>query len=499
MKTFFFSTCKLLPLLFSSSLTFADVQTDMTQAHNQIRHKVNNGLPIDGALVQPIPNPGLSDLVWATEMAKAAEEYAKLCRTSHDPNTTDGENLAWGYPTATAAVAGWAVEVKEYLYDTNSCRQGSCGHYTQLVWGNTGQFGCGTADCSSKGLGKMWVCRYRPGGNVIGEWPYFAVNRVAGTHTVTANPPNAALTSIQVDDNGAVYISGGSGTPIAGTWAGPTFTTTGNAMSDGLVINGKFNFTPGATTATQFTGTITETPPTVQSQKVCSVFLPPSFRDSIVVPKTWGLTDCNSFRKIAGLDYDATQYQLGCLNSTGVVYGSAGNDNTNAGFPTPDCGWALPDVHPQPAQKACLVYDDRTSSHNRWRDAFESPAQMKKEACEKYMTATNAVHYKLACINEHRFVSGAKDGGLPSPNCGWGVKTEPSTAAAKICSAVTRYQASPWRDTLNVGMEWTISICETYAHTVGAAAADYGCISAKDGIVLGKQPLESSVCQWRWQ
>jgi Cysteine-rich secretory protein family len=43
----------------------------------------------------------------------------------------------------------WANEVDQYNYNGNSCSSGMCGHYTQMIWSNTGRVGCGTAKCPS--------------------------------------------------------------------------------------------------------------------------------------------------------------------------------------------------------------------------------------------------------------------------------------------------------------------------------------------------------------
>jgi hypothetical protein len=43
------------------------------------------------------------------------------------------------------------------------------GHYTQMVWKNTKEVGCGTA--SNDNL-VVLVCRYSPSGNQLGQSPY---------------------------------------------------------------------------------------------------------------------------------------------------------------------------------------------------------------------------------------------------------------------------------------------------------------------------------------
>lgn len=53
------------------------------------------------------------------------------------------------------------------------------GHYTQVVWANSWQVGCGYADYSTVQSGRTWnarivVCNYKPGGNFIGQTMYQA-------------------------------------------------------------------------------------------------------------------------------------------------------------------------------------------------------------------------------------------------------------------------------------------------------------------------------------
>jgi hypothetical protein len=100
-----------------------------------------------------------------------------------------GENLA-GYQGQTVTpmdvVEGWAAEEDCYSYgpvSTNnsdcdmtcarSKQSNGCGHYTQVVWRDTMQVGCGVATCGSgRSGGEVWVCNYKAPGNYIGRKPY---------------------------------------------------------------------------------------------------------------------------------------------------------------------------------------------------------------------------------------------------------------------------------------------------------------------------------------
>ena len=62
-------------------------------------------------------------------------------------------------------VDAWGAESADYSPASDTCAPGrQCGHYTQIVWPSTEEVGCGMAVCPS--LGQVWVCRYRPRGNV---------------------------------------------------------------------------------------------------------------------------------------------------------------------------------------------------------------------------------------------------------------------------------------------------------------------------------------------
>jgi pathogenesis-related protein 1 len=47
---------------------------------------------------------------------------------------------------------------------TSCASNRQCGHYTQMVWPSTEDLGCGMSVCPT--LGQVWVCHYRPTGNV---------------------------------------------------------------------------------------------------------------------------------------------------------------------------------------------------------------------------------------------------------------------------------------------------------------------------------------------
>jgi uncharacterized protein YkwD len=158
----------------------------ITAAHNAIRANVST----------PTPNPPLPPLTWSESLAATAQAYAdKLattggCQLVHSGAPGLGENLAYyGGQMASAeqAVGGWAGEVSCWTYGnfmqsdacdmacTSAMYTSGCGHYTQLVWRDTTEVGCGVALCSSSGgfsSKEIWVCNYTPQGNYVTEKPY---------------------------------------------------------------------------------------------------------------------------------------------------------------------------------------------------------------------------------------------------------------------------------------------------------------------------------------
>lgn len=156
-------------------------QEEMLASHNKWRQSVN-----------------ASSLAWSESLAKTAQTYADSlkahqgCKAVHSHTESLGENLFWasaitqtslsstGLKTVTDTVQAitssevtdaWGSESSDYSYGTNSCATGKvCGHYTQIVWRETKEVGCGNAVCDDKT--QIWVCNYSPPGNYIGQKPY---------------------------------------------------------------------------------------------------------------------------------------------------------------------------------------------------------------------------------------------------------------------------------------------------------------------------------------
>jgi uncharacterized protein YkwD len=145
----------------SSQELSSNLQQEMLNAHNQWRKRYN---------VPP--------LRWSSQLASYARDWAnKLAADGfvlrHRASSQYGENLfrAGGQQlNPTQVVNNWGQEVRDYNYASNSCRRGaSCGHYTQIVWKNTKEVGCGLVRSNKQ---EIWVCNYNPPGNYTGQKPY---------------------------------------------------------------------------------------------------------------------------------------------------------------------------------------------------------------------------------------------------------------------------------------------------------------------------------------
>jgi pathogenesis-related protein 1 len=144
----------------------------MLAYHNAIRAS------IDGGVARVLP------LDWSVELASIAQAYADElaatgCKLQASINGY-GENLA-GYSGGTVSVkqvvADWAGEARCYSYgmymvsDDCSPLCGGCSRYTQLVWRDTAEVGCGVAVCDGSPYREIWCCNYNPPGNILGQYP----------------------------------------------------------------------------------------------------------------------------------------------------------------------------------------------------------------------------------------------------------------------------------------------------------------------------------------
>jgi hypothetical protein len=142
----------------------------ITAAHNEVRNAL-----------------GIPSLMWSAALAATAQAWVEQCvdvepqigMVDHNPDRSEGypwqvgESIAGSGGTMNGGIAFsiWMLEEPFYDYPTNTCTQGTCGHYTQIVWANTQYVGCGIFDCEALQFGNTVVCNYGPAGNDGGR-PY---------------------------------------------------------------------------------------------------------------------------------------------------------------------------------------------------------------------------------------------------------------------------------------------------------------------------------------
>jgi len=135
-------------------------------------------------------------LSWSQALATRAQQHSSTCpgstHTSRAILGNDGENMAQSASSSfvltdttdlTGSVQSWYDEISDAGSYSNGgtfngfgpCT-GTCGHYTQVVWADANEIGCGVSSCSLSNLpGYQLTCQYRStlsgkyGGNMGGS------------------------------------------------------------------------------------------------------------------------------------------------------------------------------------------------------------------------------------------------------------------------------------------------------------------------------------------
>jgi len=137
------------------------VRKDLLDKHNFYRAK------------HQVPN--LQRLAQLETIAQSySEKLVSLGYLVHSSNTLNGEyigeNLYFGYNAGyvgTKPVESWYEEIHSYDFANPGFKSGT-GHFTQVVWKNSKQIGCGVA-CGSNDYCYV-TCNYYPGGNYLGQF-----------------------------------------------------------------------------------------------------------------------------------------------------------------------------------------------------------------------------------------------------------------------------------------------------------------------------------------
>lgn len=163
--------------------------------HNLYRSELAQGKTFPG-----VYGRNIQKLAWSDKLAQSAQEYANQCKFDH-PGGPFGENLAYEWHWAENNVVNtkeigadsvdkWQSETEFFKGEFNLANENNkiffgpfysnAGHYTQMMWDDTTQLGCGIALCNTLSdsmsetgfinLGTgfqalITVCRYTEAGN----------------------------------------------------------------------------------------------------------------------------------------------------------------------------------------------------------------------------------------------------------------------------------------------------------------------------------------------
>lgn len=146
----------------------------MEQYQRRIRRKLGGGVRIQALGKHISSKPTLPD----TRLSGEENGRTVADKTQGGPT---GENLAAGYPNATASIDAWGTERDEYDFKKAEFSH-ETGHFTQVVWKDTTSVGCGRRECDGRGGSPGWyvVCEYYPPGNVIGAFEENVQDQVEG-------------------------------------------------------------------------------------------------------------------------------------------------------------------------------------------------------------------------------------------------------------------------------------------------------------------------------
>jgi len=174
--------------MFSKRLTRAAAAVAMGAASLLLTGNAGLGTNLDARILAAHNRErsamGIAPMAWNASLAADARAYAaELAATNsfghseEDPDNPVGENLFAGTTgdyAPEAMVGAWVEEKKDFKAGVfpNNSRTGDMedvGHYTQLMWRDTGSVGCGVAKGEDM---EYLVCRYTQVGNVEGERPF---------------------------------------------------------------------------------------------------------------------------------------------------------------------------------------------------------------------------------------------------------------------------------------------------------------------------------------
>jgi hypothetical protein len=171
----------------------------IVQTHNMYRNQIALQTNTLGTKLPFAKN--MRQVYWNDKLAATAQEWANNCNYEHsnqqfrvEPEYEVGENLYISWSTISfqkvdlkKPVDLWYDEISKasrniadhYTFDSNT------GHFTQVVWGNTYQIGCGFSQYQADGrYNTFTVCHYGPAGNII-DLPIYETGTGQACHCPT--------------------------------------------------------------------------------------------------------------------------------------------------------------------------------------------------------------------------------------------------------------------------------------------------------------------------
>ncbi|CAL4060377.1 unnamed protein product, partial [Meganyctiphanes norvegica] len=172
-------------------ITKADKE-EIIKSHNEYRVKVALGNEKRGDPGAQPSGANIKELIWSEELAEGAQAWANQCPfLRHDTYTNRktctfpvvGQNIYYTWSNNPASVWSrgidrWYNEVSKMpklLVDFYAENKQTIGHYTQMIWADTAQIGCGAVHYETSFRGhdfkeaKIYVCNYGPAGNILGK------------------------------------------------------------------------------------------------------------------------------------------------------------------------------------------------------------------------------------------------------------------------------------------------------------------------------------------
>jgi len=149
--------------------------------HNKLRSQVALGQEFRGVVGSQPPAANMLEMTWDDELAVVAQRWADQCQFGHDSirnvgRFKVGQNV-YIHAHSNAGPVPWRQGIMSFydevkLHNSRDTQSysflPSTGHYTQMVWAQTGKIGCGSISWrEGRFIKQFLVCNYGPSGNTL--------------------------------------------------------------------------------------------------------------------------------------------------------------------------------------------------------------------------------------------------------------------------------------------------------------------------------------------